>query len=144
MKSAITATTLAAALALGPMTTAASAGSLAGPAVEQDIIIQQAATSSINPHLLPPVLFVAFVGASLLFTPTAALSDARLKTDVTRAGTADNGLPLYHFRYAGQSQTWEGVMAQDVLSHTPEAVIEVGDYYAVDYGMLGLEMRAVD
>jgi len=69
-------------------------------------------------------------------------SDARLKTDITPVGLADNGLPLYSYRYVGGSQTWVGVMAQDVLAHTPGAVI-TGPFglMAVNYGALGLEMR---
>ena len=144
MTSKITASALALSLALGTFTGAASAGSLADPVVPETLIAQQA-SSSINHHILPPALFVAFVAASMIFAPVLAPpSDARLKTDITRVGTAENGLPLYHFRYVGQDQLWEGVMAQDVLSHTPEAVVDLGGYYGVNYDMLGLEMRAVD
>ena len=138
MKNAALATALVFATAAAP----ATAGSLADPIVPPAIIVQES-TSSVDDDLLAPALFVIFVGAALLATPTA-LSDARLKTDITRAGTADNGLPLYTFRYIGQSQLWEGVMAQDVLTHTPEAVVDLGGYYGVNYEMLGLEMRAVD
>ncbi|TYB81374.1 tail fiber domain-containing protein [Maritimibacter fusiformis] len=128
--------------------TAALAETSAQPVMDP-VFITQNATSS-DDDLLAPLLFVAFVLAAMAAVaggPIAVVgnaSDARLKTDVTRVGTADNGLPLYHFRYLGQSQVWEGVMAQDVLAHTPQAVSELGGYYMVDYGKLGLEMRAVD
>lgn len=125
--------------------TAALAETSAQPVMDP-VFITQNATSS-DDDLLAPLLFVAFVLAAMAATAggtVAVVSDARLKTDVTRVGTADNGLPLYHFRYLGQSQVWEGVMAQDVLAHTPQAVSELGGYYMVDYGKLGLEMRAVD
>lgn len=136
--------TLAASLALGTLAGPALSGSIADPVVDAEVIIQQSA-SSVSHHLLPPALFVAFMAASIILGPTTvAISDARLKTDIKHVGTAGNGLPLYHFRYAGQSQTYEGVMAQDVLTHTPEAVVDLGGYYGVNYGMLGLEMRAVD
>ena len=144
MTSKITASALAATLALATFTSSASAGSLADPVVPEELIVQQS-SSSINHHVLPPALFVAFVAASMIFSPVlVGPSDARLKTDVTRVGTADNGLPVYHFRYVGQSQLFEGVMAQDVLAHTPEAVVDLGGYYGVNYDMLGLQMRAVD
>jgi hypothetical protein len=72
-------------------------------------------------------------------------SDARLKTNIKLIGVADNGLPLYSFRYVGSSQYFTGVMAQDVLSHTPEAVF-VGPfgYMGVNYEMLGLEMQPLN
>ena len=55
---------LGAALAL--VATSAMAGSIADPALGQDIIIEQAPTSSINPHILPPLFFVLAVAGSLL------------------------------------------------------------------------------
>lgn len=68
-------------------------------------------------------------------------SDARLKTDVTPAGRHASGLALYEFRYIGGTRRYRGVMAQDVLLHTPEAVaVMPGGYLAVNYGMLGLNM----
>ena len=134
---------LAAALATAiPATTLADTS--AQPVMDPVFITQNA--TAMNDDLLAPLLFVAFVLAAVAAGASGAvvISDARLKTGITRVGTADNGLPLYHFRYLGQSQVWEGVMAQDVLAHTPEAVSEMGGYYLVDYGRLGLEMRAVD
>lgn len=55
---------LATAIALAATT--AMAGSIAGPVVEPEVIVQQAATSSVNQHILPPVLFVLSVATSLL------------------------------------------------------------------------------
>lgn len=60
-------------------------------------------------------------------------SDARLKEDVRRVGTADNGLPIYTYRYIGSPVTHMGVMAQEAAEVAPEAVHEVGGYLAVDY-----------
>lgn len=72
-------------------------------------------------------------------------SDVRLKTDVTAVGVADNGLPLYTFRYLGDSALYRGVMAQDVLKHTPSAVVTMDSgYMAVNYTALGLEMVRVE
>ena len=68
-------------------------------------------------------------------------SDIRLKTDIEKVGVADNGLPLYNFRYIGGDAVYRGVMAQDVLKVLPEAVsIMPNGYLAVRYDMLGLEM----
>lgn len=134
---------LAAALATA-IPTATLADTSAQPVMDPVIITKNATAT--DDALLAPLLFVAFVVAAMAATAGAGavISDARLKTGVTRVGTADNGLPLYHFRYLGQSQVWEGVMAQDVLAHSPDAVSEMGGYYRVDYGQLGLDMRAVD
>ncbi|MCI2398713.1 tail fiber domain-containing protein [Aliiroseovarius sp. N1Y82] len=77
-------------------------------------------------------------------TPAPA-SDARLKTDITPAGTAANGLPLYQFRYVGLPTTYEGVMAQDVLAHTPAAVTHLPlGVMMVNYDMLGITPRVID
>jgi hypothetical protein len=71
-------------------------------------------------------------------------SDARLKTDITPIGYAENGLPLYEFRYIGGTTRYRGVMAQDVLQHTPDAVVTLSNgYLGVNYGMLGLRMTRV-
>ena len=64
---------------------------------------------------------------------------------ITPVGTAANGLPLYQFTYRGSDIVFEGVMAQDVLSHRPEAVTTLpGGVMAVDYGLLGIEMKRVN
>ena len=69
-------------------------------------------------------------------------SDIRLKTDIRRVGTAAHGLPLYAFRYIGETGLYEGVMAQDVLGVMPEAVSVAEDgYYRVDYELLGIPFR---
>ena len=71
-------------------------------------------------------------------------SDLRLKEDVQRVGTTVFGLPLYHFKYIGAPETYEGVMAQDVLQVMPSAVSAGADgYYRVNYGALGTSMRQV-
>ena len=71
-------------------------------------------------------------------------SDLRLKDDVQRVGTTVFGLPLYHFKYIGAPETYEGVMAQDVLQVMPSAVSAGADgYYRVNYGALGTSMRQV-
>ena len=50
------------------------------------------------------------------------LSDRRTKTDIRRIGTADNGLPIYAFRYLGDRETHIGFIAQEVEKVRPEAV----------------------
>jgi hypothetical protein len=72
-------------------------------------------------------------------------SDRRLKADIELLGETHNGLPWYRFRYIGSSEIYEGVMAQDVQQVYPDAVVtDSRGYMAVDYQMLGLEMRRVN
>lgn len=93
---------------------------------------------------LIPLAIIAILALTLT-NNSAQPSDARLKTNIEPVGLAPNGLPLYAFRYIGGQQSFVGVMAQDVLMHTPAAVV-VGPfgYMAVDYGMLGMEMQRVN
>lgn len=61
-------------------------------------------------------------------------SDARLKEDIHRIGEADNGLPIYSYRYKGSDTPEIGFMAQDVARERPEAVARTpSGYLAVDY-----------
>jgi hypothetical protein len=57
------------------------------------------------------------------------VSDLRLKEDVRRIGTTV-GLS-YHVKYIGKSETYEGVMAQEVLQVMPDAVSVGADGYIV-------------
>jgi hypothetical protein len=71
-------------------------------------------------------------------------SDVRLKHDVHRVGTTVFGLPLYHFKYIGEPETYEGVMAHEVLEVMPDAVSRgENGYYRVNYSALGTSMRRV-
>jgi hypothetical protein len=54
---------LGAAFAL--VATSAVAGSVAPPVMEHDVIVEQAATSSVNHHILPPVLFLISVASAV-------------------------------------------------------------------------------
>jgi len=65
-----------------------------------------------------------------------ALSDERLKKDITRVGTTDNDLPLYLFHYKDEDERAPlrlGLMAQDVEEANPDAVSEWGGVKFVDY-----------
>lgn len=66
----------------------------------------------------------------------AIMSDRRLKRDIEEIGALPSGLPVYRFKYIWDNIERVGVMAQDVLKVIPSAVINVGKFYAVDYGRL--------
>jgi len=143
MKNTFIATGLAVVLA----SSTAFSGSLEEPIVVPEIIVEEAASSS-SGALIPLVLLGLVVAAVALNgggSDPAPASDARLKTDIIPVGTAANGLPLYQFRYVGLPTVYEGVMAQDVLTHSPGAVVHLPlGLMAVDYTKLGLEMRVID
>lgn len=66
---------------------------------------------------------------------TSLFSDRRLKTDIRRIGTADNGLPIYAYAYTNSpGVTHLGFMADEVEQVHPEAVAEFMGYKTVDYG----------
>lgn len=75
-------------------------------------------------------------GAAMKYGPGLwALSDARAKKDIQPIGKANNGLPLYAFRYKGSDTPQIGLMAQDVERVNPAAVATTASgLKAVDYG----------
>jgi hypothetical protein len=60
-------------------------------------------------------------------------SDMRLKQDIEPVGTLFDGTPVYGYRYKGAPAYHIGLMAQDVEKTTPNAVIEINGYKAVNY-----------
>jgi hypothetical protein len=72
-------------------------------------------------------------------------SDIRLKHDIVPLGRLDNGLGVYRFSYNGSSKVYVGVMAQEVQSIKPEAVVRGRDgYLRVNYERLGLHLQTWD
>lgn len=67
--------------------------------------------------------------------PAPFFSDRRLKYDVRKIGDADNGLPIYSYKYKNDphGQTHVGFMADEVEEKRPEAVGVAGGYKTVDY-----------
>ena len=69
----------------------------------------------------------------------ARRSDMRLKHDIVLLGRLDDGLGYYRFVYNGGHTTYVGVMAQEVQTVAPEAVLRGADgYLRVSYDLLGL------
>ncbi|WP_164084862.1 midcut-by-XrtH protein [Pseudazoarcus pumilus] len=112
----------------------------AGP----DAIVAQGASAPELPECSAGLVIEPGQGCGAKAGNAGNASDLRLKTDIVQVGVAANGLPLYEFRYLDGATRYRGVMAQDVLQHTPAAVrMRADGYMAVDYGMLGLEMQPV-
>ena len=74
----------------------------------------------------------------------AAMSDYRLKENIKHVGN-EKGYNLYHYNYIGNPTRFKGVMAQEVMKVTPEAVTVMDNgYYGVYYDKLGLQMEEVN
>jgi hypothetical protein len=73
-----------------------------------------------------------------------ASSDRRLKENIEPLGM-QNGYKIYKFNYKGDSTTYVGVIAQEVMEKTPEAVITMPNgFYGVKYNLLGFDMVTYD
>ena len=90
----------------------------------------------------------AYRNTTRRYTPHASMrrdahrSDIRLKHDVALLGRLDNGLGLYRFSYNGSNKIYVGVMAQEVETIMPEAVVRGKDgYLRVYYDRLGLRLQ---
>jgi len=69
----------------------------------------------------------------------------RLKHDIVLLGRIDDGLGFYRFTYNGGDTAYVGVMAQEVQSLVPEAVMRGRDgYLRVFYDKLGLTFQTYD
>jgi Protein of unknown function (DUF3300) len=72
-------------------------------------------------------------------------SDVRLKHDIALLGRFDNSIGLYRFTYNGDVKAYVGVMAQEVQTVVPEAVVRGRDgYLRVFYDKLGLKFQTYD
>lgn len=63
-----------------------------------------------------------------------AFSDRQLKKDISKVGTAENGLPIYSYKYKAGGPQQLGFMAQDVEKVNPDAVgTHESGFKMVDY-----------
>lgn len=86
----------------------------------------------------------AVAGIAAKVAPLMMMSDRRLKENIERVGTYINGLPTYEFNYRDDPIRYRGVMAQDVETEFPEAIVRMPDgMMAVRYDMLGISMERI-
>lgn len=77
------------------------------------------------------------LGGSLGGAAVLKYSDRRLKTDIERVGTLENGIPVYTFRYRNDPKKRIGVMADEVVKVLPHAIrFDDAGYALVDYGAI--------
>ena len=93
---------------------------------------------------------VVAVGAVIVMTGGAAApalavgSDRRLKRNIKRVGVSPAGIPQYTFQYLDHDAVYHGVMAQDLLSLAPEALVMREDgMFAVHYDLIDVDFYVV-
>lgn len=90
-------------------------------------------TEKYTPSALDSAGKVVKIGTSL----ASLFSDRRLKTDISRVGTTDDGLGVYTYRYTFGGPIHMGVMADEVAQIRPEALGPVvAGFATVNYGAL--------
>jgi hypothetical protein len=68
-----------------------------------------------------------------------------LKHDISLLGHLDNGLGFYRFSYNDSDKVYVGVMAQEVRTVMPAAMVRGSDgYLRVFYDKLGLKFQTYD
>ena len=72
-------------------------------------------------------------------------SDIRLKHDIVLLGHLANGVGYYRFSYIGSERAYVGVMAQEVQTVRPDAVVRGRDgYLRVFYDKLGVKFETYE
>ena len=83
-------------------------------------------------------------GVGDVLSGIGSFSDKRLKENIVKIKYSHSGIPIYHFNYIGDDQTWSGTMAQDLLELGKEkAVGNKNGYYTVDYNLIDINMKKV-
>ena len=70
----------------------------------------------------------------------AVLSDVQLKEDIKLVGKSPSGLNVYNFKYIGEDETYQGVMAQEVPW---AASVADNGYLQVDYSKVDVDFKKV-
>lgn len=74
---------------------------------------------------------------------TGVRSDIRLKENIQKLGTSPSGIPIYSFKYKGESTYYKGTMAQDLLNIGRQDAVTLMDdgYYGVYYDKLDISHK---
>ncbi len=134
-------TVLATSAAAVLLAQSALAGGMAEPVPMAPVeIVEDTAGGSSNAGLVVPLILIALIAAAVADSgdgESMQPSDARLKGNAVPVGVTPGGLTLYEYSYLGLPGRYVGVMAQEVLAHTPEAVVpHPAGFLMVDYRMI--------
>lgn len=86
-----------------------------------------------NPTANAMSMVTGLGGLAASILPLFGVSDRRAKDHIKKIGQADNGLPIYSYRYKGSPTTLLGFMADEVKAANPGAVGTLGGLLTVDY-----------
>lgn len=73
-------------------------------------------------------------------------SDTRLKQNIRLIGSSKSGIPIYNFSYIGDNTTYQGTMAQDLISMGYDSAVTIDNksgYYMVDYNQIDVDMITI-
>lgn len=104
------------------------------------------ATTTIPAKWTKPVIMEAVLPTHAACSPCTP-SDIRLKTNIEKLNRLESGIQLYRFDYLQDidSQTYVGVMAQDLVDSHPDALAkDAAGYYRVRYQSLGLRLATLE
>jgi hypothetical protein len=70
-------------------------------------------------------------------------SDERLKENILQIDISESGIPIYKYNYIGDSKTYQGVMAQDLIRMGREDAVGTMDngYYGVMYDKIDVDFK---
>ena len=102
-------------------------------ATQNDINARQGMASAYGQNITNRNNYNSAMAGNAIKLGAMMLSDIRLKKDIKRLGTLNNGLGIYSYKYEGKDRTSYGVIAQEVEGLYPDAVVEVDGIKHVDY-----------
>ena len=88
---------------------------------------------------------VAVVAVAAVAAAGGRRSDIALKHDIVLLGHFPNGIGFYRFSYNGSDRAYVGVIAQEVQTVMPKAVVRGQDgYLRVYYDKLGVKFQTYE
>ena len=121
------------------------------PAMPEPLALPETKLLAPKPPSVDPPMPVkgAVASPGILGSIMNALSDDRVKYNITRVGTSPSGIPEYTFKYRFDGEhgpTYKGTSAQDLLAMGRGDAVsqtEEGGFYRVDYSKLDVKMEKI-
>ncbi len=119
------------------------------PAMPEPLALPETKLLAPKPPSVDPPMPVkgAVASPGIIGSIMNALSDDRVKYNITRVGTSPSGVPEYTFKYRFDGEhgpTYKGTSAQDLLAMGRGDAVsqtEEGGFYRVDYSKLDVKME---
>ena len=121
------------------------------PAMPEPLALPETKLLAPKPPSVDPPMPVkgAVASPGIIGSIMNALSDDRVKYNITRVGTSPSGVPEYTFKYRFDGEhgpTYKGTSAQDLLAMGRGDAVsqtEEGGFYRVDYSKLDVKMEKI-